>query len=97
MSTISIADVKKLAQLSALNLSDDQISHMQSELDAILGYIDHLSEVDTTDTLPTYQVTGLENVMREDVVASDVVPHAELLKNTPLTEKGQIKVPRVIE
>ena len=97
MSAISIEDVKKLAELSALTLTDDQITHMQSELEAILGYIDHLSEVDTQGVLPTYQVTGLSNVMREDEVEASRLSQEDLLKNAPLTENGQIKVPRVIE
>lgn len=96
MSSISINDVKKLSTLSALALSDEQVDAMRQELMQILDYFEMLNEVDTADVTPTYQVTGLTNVMREDVVSSTQLPQEELLKNTPLTEQGLIKVPRVL-
>ena len=96
MSSISINDVKKLSTLSALALSDEQVEAMRQELMQILDYFEMLNEVDTENVTPTYQVTGLANVMREDVVSSTQLPQEELLKNTPLTEQGLIKVPRVL-
>jgi aspartyl-tRNA(Asn)/glutamyl-tRNA(Gln) amidotransferase subunit C len=96
MSSISINDVKKLSTLSALALSDEQVDAMRHELAQILDYFEMLNEVDTENVTPTYQVTGLSNVMREDVVSSSQLPQDELLKNTPQTEQGLIKVPRVL-
>lgn len=96
MSAISLNDVQKLANLSALSLNEAELEKMRSELEQILGYVEQLSEVDTEGVDPTYQVTGLTNITRSDEVATTSIPQSELLKNTPLTEKGQIKVPRVL-
>lgn len=96
MSSISVNDVKKLADLSAITLTDDQVEIMRNELSRILEYIDHLSEVDTTGAEPTFQVTGLQNVMREDEIIESKISTEQLLANAPMVEGGQIKVPRVL-
>ena len=59
MSTITTDDVRHLAQLSSLQLSDEEVANLQLDLGNILNYIDQLSELDTTGVEPTYQVTGL--------------------------------------
>lgn len=97
MSTISIADVQKLAQLSALTITDDQATTMTDELNEILGYVEQLNEVDTDGVEPTYQVSGLENVTRPDEIVDMGVSQAELLKNAPQQQDGSIEVPRVLE
>lgn len=97
MSTISIADVQKLAQLSALTITDDQAKTMTDELNDILGYVEQLDEVDTEGITPTYQVSGLENVTRPDEIVDMGVSQADLLKNAPAEQDGSIKVPRVLE
>ena len=97
MSTISIADVQKLAQLSALTITDEQAHTMTDELNEILGYVEQLNEVDTNGVEPTYQVNGLENVTRSDEIAAMGVSQADLLKNAPDSQDGSIKVPRVLE
>lgn len=96
MTHISIDDVKKLAQLSALSVSDNDAKDLSTQLEAILGYVEQLGEVDTSGVEPTYQVTGLENVMRKDDVIDYGVSQAELLKNAPESADGQIKVRRVL-
>ncbi len=97
MSTISIADVQKLAQLSALTITDDQAQTMTDELNEILGYVEQLSEVDTDGIEPTYQVNGLENITRPDEIKDMSVSQENLLKNAPEQQDGSIKVPRVLE
>lgn len=97
MSTISIADVQKLAQLSALTITDDQARTMTDELNEILGYVEQLNEVNTDGVEPTYQVNGLENITRPDEIKDMGVTHENLLKNAPEQHEGSIKVPRVLE
>ena len=97
MSTISIADVQKLAQLSALTITDDQVQTLTNELNEILGYVEQLNEVDTDGVEPTYQVNGLENVTRPDEIKDMDVSQEDLLKNAPQQQDGSIKVPRVLE
>lgn len=97
MAQLTRDDVLKLARLSRLHLSDDEIEQFQKEISAILQYVEQLQSVDLNGLEPTYQVTGLKNVMRPDVVKDYGVTPAELLKNAPATESGHIKVKRVIE
>lgn len=96
MTQISSDDVRHLAQLSSLQLSDDEVDSMRGDLSNILGYIEQLSELDTENVAPTYQVTGLENVWRDDSVMEDGTNREELLQLAPATHAHQIKVPKVI-
>jgi len=97
MSTISVSDVKKLAKLSALHVSDDEVATLQAELNHILEYVEQLNSVNTDGVEPTYQVTGLASVTRADTIIDYGVTNEDLLKNAPSAQNGQIKVPRVIE
>lgn len=97
MSKISREDILKLARLSRLRLTDEEVSNLEAELPAILSYVEVLSGVDTSGLEPTYQVTGLVNVTRADEVRSYGYEASELLKNAPQTENGQFKVRRVMQ
>lgn len=96
MSKISISDVKKIAKLSGLTLSDDEAELYRTQFETILGYIEQLNDLDIAGIEPTYQVTGLKNVTRADEVIDYGVSTEELLKNAPETEANQIKVRRVL-
>jgi len=96
MSTITTNDVRHLAQLSNLQLSDDEITSLQADLANILDYIDQLNEIDTSGVEPTYQVTGLENVWRDDVVDPSAVTREDLLALTQDQADNSIKVPQVL-
>lgn len=96
MTTISLDDVKKLATLSALKVTDEEARTLQAELQNILKFVEQLDSVDTTGIEPTYQVTGLENVWREDEIIDYGLNRDELLKNAPDKQDGQIKVKRVL-
>ena len=95
MTTITINDVQRLASLSSLHLSDDEAQALQGDLERIIKYIEQLVELDTTGVEPTYQVTGLENVWRDDEVVSDVGRDA-LLALAPDQQNDQVKVPKVL-
>lgn len=94
--TISRDDVLHLAQLSHLQLADDQVASLQTDIANILDYINQLSELDTSNVEPTYQVTDLENVMREDVVEHHPANRDALLELAPAKADDQIKVPKVL-
>lgn len=96
MTQISKDDVHYLAQLSNLQLSDDESTALQTELGSILGYIEQLGELDTTGVEPTYQVTDLENVWREDVVDDYGLNGETLVGLAPDSQDNQIKVPKVL-
>jgi aspartyl-tRNA(Asn)/glutamyl-tRNA(Gln) amidotransferase subunit C len=89
-------DVLKLARLSRLKLSDEEVEKMQVELSRILDYVGILNKVDISILEPTSQVTGLTNVMRADVVKDYGYKSEDLLKNAPAVKDGQFKVKRVL-
>lgn len=96
MTQISIDDVKKLARLAKISITDDEAKKYQSELDAILGYVKVLDSIDTSGVEPTSQVTGLVNVTRPDEIIDYGVSKDELLANAPETEHGYLKVKRML-
>lgn len=96
MTQISRDDVQHLAQLSSLHLSDDELDGLQTDLSNILQYVQQLSELDTAGVEPTYQVTDLENVWRDDKVMSDQTSREQLLQLAPDAADNQVKVPRVL-
>jgi aspartyl-tRNA(Asn)/glutamyl-tRNA(Gln) amidotransferase subunit C len=96
MTRISHDDVQHLAQLSSLQLTDEEVSALQIDLENIVGYIQQLGELDTTGVEPTYQVTDLENVWRDDTVDNYGIDKAALLALAPATEAEQVKVPKVL-
>ena len=63
----------------------------------IIGYVDKLGELDTTGVEPTYQVTGLQNVWRDDTIIIYGVTREELLARAPEMTDFQVKVPKVVE
>lgn len=96
MTQITHDDVQHLAQLSSLQLDDSEINSLRADLENILSYIEQLSELDTSGVEPTYQVTDLENVWRDDIVDDYGVSRESLLELAPSSEQHQIKVPKVL-
>jgi len=96
MTQISRDDVQHLAQLSSLSLTDKEIDPLLKDLENILGYVHQLSELDTTGVEPTYQVTDLDNVWRDDVVIEDNIARETLLDLAAESVAHQIKVPKVL-
>jgi aspartyl-tRNA(Asn)/glutamyl-tRNA(Gln) amidotransferase subunit C len=96
MAKLSRDDVLKLASLSKLRLSEAEIERLRAELSEILNYVEILDQVDSEGLEPTYQVTGLKNIMREDELETNGYETADLLKNAPDVQDGQFKVKRVL-
>lgn len=96
MTQITTDDVQYLARLSNLQLTGDEVTSLQGDLENILNYIEQLSELDTSGVEPTYQVTGLENVWREDAIDTYGIEKSQLLSLAPASEADQIKVPKVL-
>jgi len=90
--------IEHIANLARLELTNEEIKKYGSQLSDILNYIDQLKEVDVSNIEPTAQVTGLENVMREDKAEDwDNKERQAALKEAPEVEEGQVKVKRVLE
>jgi aspartyl-tRNA(Asn)/glutamyl-tRNA(Gln) amidotransferase subunit C len=96
MSTFSDDDIIKLAKLSRLKLTKEEVARYKKELTAIVGYVERLQDVDITGLEPTSQVTGLSNVVRVDEVIDYGVAPDELLANAPKVADHQFKVRRMV-
>jgi aspartyl-tRNA(Asn)/glutamyl-tRNA(Gln) amidotransferase subunit C len=96
MTALSRDDVQHLAQLSSLQLTDEELTHLQTDIGNILGYIEQLGQLDTTGVEPTYQVTGLENVWRDDSVIESSVTREAMLALSTESANHQVKVPKVL-
>lgn len=89
-------EVKYIAQLSRLVVSEAEMPKFTEQFNQILNYADILQKINTDGVEPTAHVLPLQNVLREDV-ALPGVSNAEALKNAPAVHEGGFKVPRVIE
>ena len=90
-------DIKKIAKLAKLQLSDEEIEEYTPQIQSFLGYIDQLKEVDIEGVEPTAQVGGICNVLREDQVSEcerEIIQNA--LHQGEITEQGFIKAKRVL-
>lgn len=96
MDLISISDVQHLARLSNLSLSENETESLRADLTRILKYIDMLKELDTSGVEPTYQVTNLQNVFREDEIIDYKIERIDLLNLSPETDGESIIVPKVL-
>lgn len=92
-------EVKKVAALARLELSEEEVETLTPQLSNILGFIDQLKEVDTINVEPTAQVTGLSDVWRADEYENwDKAEIAAALAQAPAGLDGnQIKVKKVLE
>lgn len=93
MTTISNDDVQRLASLSGLQLTSEELEDLG--LENIIKYIEQLGELDTSGVEPTYQVTGLENVWRTDEVKPEL-DRETLTALAPEQQNHQVKVPQVL-
>ena len=93
---IDRAAVDHIARLARLDLSEAERERMRVELDQILGHAERIQALELDDVPPTSHSIPLSNVLRPDEVRPSL-PQAEALGNSPATEDGRFKVPRIIE
>ena len=86
---------RHLASLSNISLTDDEIKELTNDLEKIVEYIGELGELDTSGVEPTYQVTGLSDVWREDII-EDQIAREKLLALAPDRTENAVKVPKVL-
>lgn len=88
-------DISHVAKLANLPLTDEEKKKFGKQLEETIEYIKNLNEVDTKGIEPTSQVTGLENVTREDIVKPSF-SQEEALKNAGSTQNGFFKVKGIL-
>lgn len=94
--SVDAATVKRIGRLARIRIEEDEVASYQSELNAILGFVEQLSEVDVDGVLPMTSVTPMTLRRRDDVV-SDGGYAEKIVSNSPLTEDNFFMVPKVVE
>lgn len=95
-SKISLAEVRRVAALARLAMSDAELSRMQHDIDAILGYVAELERVDVTGVEPTFHAVPIDAPLRADVVRPSL-PTTEALSQAPESEASGFAVPKVLD
>lgn len=92
--SVSIEEVRKVARLARIELTDAEEKRHAATISTVLDFVTILNEVDTQGVEPTAQVTGLEDVVREDV-ARVCGYKKELIAQMPVVNINLLKVPAV--
>jgi len=93
---ITVTDVEHVARLARLELSEQEKILFAGQMDAILGYVEKLKELDTDNILPTSHAVPMENSFREDVMYPSIGID-KALQNAPDRAETFFRVPKVIE
>lgn len=93
---ITVAEVEHVARLARLDLTTEEKSLFAGQMDAILGYVEKLKELNTDDILPTSHAVPMENSFREDM-ARPAIGVEKALANAPDRAESFYRVPKVIE
>lgn len=88
-------EVKRIAKLAKLSLTEEEEINLQKEMSSILDYMDKLNEIDTSDVEPLSHPIPVENIFREDKVEKSI-SREDALKNAPDATEEFFKVPKVI-
>ncbi|MCG6121124.1 MAG: Asp-tRNA(Asn)/Glu-tRNA(Gln) amidotransferase subunit GatC [Microvirga sp.] len=88
--------VRRIAKLARIAVTDEDVPHLQGELNAILAFVEQLDEVNVDGVEPMTSVTPMALRMREDGV-TDGDKAAAIVANAPLTEDSFFLVPKVVE
>lgn len=92
---LSHEEVRRIAELAKLELTDDEVALYGGQLSSILQYFERLQQVDTSHIEPTASVLPLKNVFREDKALPPLTP-AEVVRNAPAAEYDQFLVSAVL-
>jgi aspartyl-tRNA(Asn)/glutamyl-tRNA(Gln) amidotransferase subunit C len=94
--SVDAATVKRIGRLARIRIEESEVAAYQDELNAILGFVEQLSEVDVTGVEPMTSVTPMSLRRRDDVV-SDGGYADKIVSNAPLSEDNFFMVPKVVE
>lgn len=93
---ITLEQVRHVAHLARLELTDEQLETYREQLDTILGYMEELDAIDVSGVEPTHHAVPMDAPLREDRVAPSL-SREEALEGAPQTADGGFVVPRVLE
>ena len=91
---MELADIKRLAGMARIEMSEEEMQGMLADFAPILAYVDQIKEATSDSVVPVYQKI---NVMRDDVVTNERGECTEkILDQMPATEKGYLKVKKIL-
>ena len=93
--SLSEKEIKHIAKLACIDISEKDMSKLQTDLEEILNYVAKLNEINTDNVEPTSHVHGLVNAFREDLTW-DSLSFEKLSVNSPSITKLGYKVPKII-
>jgi aspartyl-tRNA(Asn)/glutamyl-tRNA(Gln) amidotransferase subunit C len=88
--------VRRIAHLARIAVAEEEVEHLRKELNAILAFVEQLSEVNVDGVEPMTSVTPMTMKKRADVVTDGGNPE-DVLKNAPMSEDNYFLVPKVVE
>ncbi len=88
--------VRRVAHLARIAVADEEVEHLQGELNAILAFVEQLAEVDVAGIEPMTSVTPMAMKMRKDEVTGGGIVDA-IMANAPAREDHFFLVPKVVE
>lgn len=93
---ITSDNVRHVARLARITLSDEQVEIFRKQLNDIVEYVEKLNEIETSNIEPTSHIVPLNNIFREDSMIPSL-PRQEMLKNAPDSNERFYIVPKIIE
>ncbi len=94
--SVDAATVRRIAHLARIAVKDEEVSHLQGELNAMLAFVEQLAEVNVEGVEPMTSVMPMDMKKRADVVTDGEIPD-KVLANAPSTEDHFFLVPKVVE
>jgi aspartyl-tRNA(Asn)/glutamyl-tRNA(Gln) amidotransferase subunit C len=94
--SVDQATVKRVARLARIKVKDEDVPRLAGELNAILGFVEQLNEVDVSGVEPLTSVVATKMKMRDDVVTDGGIAK-DVTKNAPASEDDFFMVPKVVE
>lgn len=93
---VDAATTRRIAHLARIAVKDEEVAHLQGEINAVLAFVEQLAEVNVEGVEPMTSVTPMEMKKRKDVVKDGGIADA-IVANAPATEDHFFLVPKVVE
>ena len=94
--SVDATTVRRIAHLARIAVTEAEVPHLQGELNAMLAFVEQLSEVNVDGVEPMTSVTPMEMKKRADVVNDGEIPD-DIVRNAPETQSHFFLVPKVVE
>jgi aspartyl-tRNA(Asn)/glutamyl-tRNA(Gln) amidotransferase subunit C len=94
--SVDAATVRRIAHLARIAVAEDEVEHLRGEVNAMLAFVEQLSEVDVASVEPMTSVTPMAMKQREDVITDGGIAD-DIVRNAPATDDDFFLVPKVVE